>query len=189
VVLIAGKGPLEQELRVECEKRGLGGQVRFCGAREDILDLYNAGDAFVMSSEFEGLSVALLEAAAVGLPTVVTDVGGNSDVVIDGVTGHVVPAGAPAQLAAAMQRVMEASPECRQTMGSAARQHCHANFRIAVIMDQWLELYNSCLPVAPACCGYRRDLLPAGDGIPSKPVFGLLGQEDSSATNIMDLNI
>jgi len=141
VLLLAGNGPLEEELREECRARGLEGQVRFCGAREDILDLYSAADAFVMSSEFEGLSAALLEAASTGLPAVVTDVGGNADVVIDGITGYVVPPVAPDQLATAMHRLMALSPERLQTMGDAARQLCHEQFRIAAVMDKWLDLY------------------------------------------------
>jgi glycosyltransferase involved in cell wall biosynthesis len=141
VLLIAGNGPLEEELREECRARGLEGQVRFCGAREDILDLYSAADAFVMSSEFEGLSAALLEAASTGLPAVVTDVGGNADVVMDEITGYVVPPTAPKQLAAAMHRLMALSPERLQTMGDDARQLCHEQFRIAAVMDKWVDLY------------------------------------------------
>ena len=140
-LLVAGDGPLEQQLRDECERRGLGERVRFCGARENILDLYQAADAFVMSSEFEGLSAALLEAASAGLPAVVTDVGGNADVVGHHRTGYVVPPGDPAQLSAAMQRLMETSPEELQSMSAAARKHCYEQYRISTIMDQWLALY------------------------------------------------
>ena len=141
VVLLAGNGPLEKELREECRKRGLERQVRFCGAREDILDLYNAADAFVMSSEFEGLSAALLEAASIGLPAVVTNVGGNADVVLNESTGYVVPPAAPKELATAMHQLMALSPERLKTMGDAARQFCHEQFRIAAVMDKWLDLY------------------------------------------------
>ncbi len=141
VLLLAGNGPLEEKLREECSTRGLERQVRFCGAREDIVDLYNAADAFVMSSEFEGLSAALLEAASTGLPAVVTDVGGNADVVMDEITGYMVPPAAPKQLATAMHRLMALSPERLQTMGDAARHLCHEQFRIAAVMDKWLDLY------------------------------------------------
>ncbi len=141
VVLIAGSGPLEQELRKDCARRGLDSCVRFCGTREDVLDLYNAADAFVMSSKLEGMPMALLEAASVGLPTVATNVGGNSEVVIDNITGFLVPPAEPSQLAAALQRLMEASPKSRKAMGLAAQQHCRKHYRISAVMDQWLELY------------------------------------------------
>ena len=141
VVLIAGSGPLEQELREECARRGLSGCVRFCGTRNDILSLYDAADAFVMSSEHEGMPVALLEAASVGLPAVVTNVGGNAEIVTDNVTGYLVPPRAPAQLAAALQRLMDASPDSRRAMGYAARQNCCEQYGIAAIMEKWLDLY------------------------------------------------
>src|ERR1700722_4297471 len=75
ILLVAGDGPLSQELRDECRRLNLDGRVRFLGASEGIRHLYSAADAFVMSSDFEGLSVALLEASSMGLPSVVTDVG------------------------------------------------------------------------------------------------------------------
>jgi glycosyltransferase involved in cell wall biosynthesis len=143
VVLIAGSGPLEQELRVECVRRGLSGCVRFCGTWDNVLALYNAADAFVMSSEFEGLPVALLEAASVGLPAVVTDVGGNPEVVIDNVTGYLVPPHAPTQLASALQRLMDATPDFRRAMGFAARHHCCEHYGIASVMEKWLDVYNT----------------------------------------------
>ena len=59
----------------------------FLGAREDIRDLFNAADAFVMSSEFEGFFMALLEAAYTQLPIVATDAGGNREIVDDVIMG------------------------------------------------------------------------------------------------------
>jgi glycosyltransferase involved in cell wall biosynthesis len=146
LVLIAGEGPLKGELQEECAKRGLSKKVRFCGARTDIQQFYNAADAFVMSSEMEGMPLVLLEAASMGLPAVVTDVGGNPEVVLDNVSGYVVPPADPAQLAAALQRVMQATPEQRRNMSRAARQHCYRKYRIAAVMDQWLTLYAEFLP-------------------------------------------
>jgi len=184
VLLIAGNGPLEEELKEECRARGLERHVRFCGAREDILDLYSAADAFVMSSEFEGLSAALLEAASTGLPAVVTDVGGNADVVTDEVTGYVVPPMAPKQLAAAMHRLMALSPECLQAMGDGARQLCHEQFRIAAVMDKWVDLYAA-LPrhaevVQIKTASQNRDCQERGLGqsIHTKPQFCLPSQSE-----------
>ncbi len=142
LLLIAGTGPLESELRLKCSSLGLTERVRFCGTSENILHLYQAADAFVLSSEFEGLSVALLEAASVGLPTVATDVGGNAEIVLDGVTGHLVPAHDPIRLAAAMQTLEEAPVEQRRQFSAAARQHCWANYRIEAVTRQWTDLYQ-----------------------------------------------
>lgn len=145
IVLIAGAGPLEQELRDECGQRGLNGQVRFLGARDDVLHLYSAADAYVMSSELEGLPMVLLEAASMGLPAVVTNVGGNADIVVDNASGYVVPPKNPARLASALRQLMEAAPERRKAMADAARQHCCRHYRISVVMDEWLALYAECL--------------------------------------------
>jgi hypothetical protein len=72
---------------------------------------------------------------------VVTDVGGNADVVMDERTGYVVPPAAPKPLALAMLQLMALSPEQLQTMGDGARQLCQEQFRIAAVMDKWVELY------------------------------------------------
>lgn len=148
IVLIAGRGPLEREIKEDCARNGLDRCVRFCGVREDVVDLYNAADAFLMSSLFEGLSVALLEAASVGLPSVVTNVGGNSEIVTDNVTGYLVPPASPTQLAAAMQRMMSVSLDDREAIGRAARQHCCGHYAIAAVMDKWLDLYTKTMPAA-----------------------------------------
>lgn len=145
IVLVAGDGPLENELRKDCADRGLNNLIRFCGARADIVDLYNAADAFVMSSECEGLPMALLEATSMELPAVVTDVGGNAEVVTDQVTGYVVPAKAPAELASAMLRLMETSPERRGNMGRLARRDCCERYGIDAVVDKWEDLYVECL--------------------------------------------
>ncbi len=87
VLLIAGAGPQESELR------GLGSGARFLGEREDVADLMAAADGFVQSSLVEGLPVALLEAASSGLPCVAADTGGVSEIVLHERTGYLVPAG------------------------------------------------------------------------------------------------
>jgi glycosyltransferase involved in cell wall biosynthesis len=149
-LLIAGCGPLEQSLRHQCAERHLDRKVQFCGERKDMLDLYNAADGFVMSSQTEGLPMAVLEAAAMGLPSVVTNVGGIPEIVIDGVAGHLVPPGNCHELASALQRVMHASPELRETMGRAARQHCRANYGMERIVQKWVDLYGECYSSAQA---------------------------------------
>jgi glycosyltransferase involved in cell wall biosynthesis len=145
-LLIVGSGPLEEELEEACQHYGLRRQVIFCGARQDIRDLYAASDGFVMSSSFEGMSVALLEAAAMGLPAVVTDVGGNSDVVLDGKTGYLVPPQNPPALADAMRRLMALAPDQRHNLSCAARHHAERHYGFPVVMREWLKLYTEYLP-------------------------------------------
>ena len=145
-VLVAGSGPLEAEMHKMCTQLGLDGCVRFCGTSQEILNLYSAADAFVMSSKFEGMPMALLEAAAVELPAVVTDAGGNAEVVVDKVTGFIVPVHSPVKLAQAMQQVMSMTTKQLHEMGRAAREHCEQCYRIDVVMDRWLELYKAGKP-------------------------------------------
>ena len=149
VVLIAGNGPLAEPLQAESRRLNLAERVKFLGAGEDIWKLYNAADGLVMSSHYEGLSIALLEAASMGLPGVVTDVGGNSEVVVDGVTGWVVQPGSPPKLAAAMRRLQDAPVDARRSFGNAARAHCQKTFRFEAVTERWIELYSRYLSDRP----------------------------------------
>lgn len=142
LLLIAGSGPLEAELREECNRLGLSERVRFCGTSENILPLFHCADAFVLASEFEGLSGALIEASSMGLPAAVTDVGGNGEIVLNGVTGYCVPPQDPSRLAAAMQQLESLSEEQRQVFSTAARHHCWEHYRLQAITRQWAELYR-----------------------------------------------
>jgi len=136
VLLIAGSGPQEDELR------GLaGGNVRFLGQRDDVADLMSACDGFVQSSVVEGLPVALLEAAASGLPCVATNAGGAGEVG----TAHIVPPGDPEALACAMMRVMNLPVEERQRFGLAGRGEVVARFDSNVVLHMWEELYREML--------------------------------------------
>jgi glycosyltransferase involved in cell wall biosynthesis len=90
---IAGTGPVEDELKREAERAGVAHAIDFLGLRLDIEDVYRAARLFVLTSVTEGLSVAMTEAMASGLPPVVTDVGDLRDLVDDGRNGHVLPVG------------------------------------------------------------------------------------------------
>jgi len=145
VVLIAGKGPLLEFLQAECRRLGLEQKIKFLGASENVGQLYAASDAFVMSSVFEGLSAALLEASAMALPSVVTDVGGNTEIVTHGETGYVVPASDPARLSEALKNMMAVGDAARQRFGAVARRHCLATYSLDLVTDQWQDLYARCL--------------------------------------------
>ncbi|MEN3001833.1 MAG: glycosyltransferase [Armatimonadota bacterium] len=140
-LLIVGKGPLQNSIEATIERMELGQQMRLLGIRTDIPELLNAADAFVMASAWEGMSNALLEASACALPIVATDVGGNSEIVLHGKTGLLVPPRQPQALAEAMQQIMNLSPTERQAMGQAGRAHVVANFELERIVDRWEQLY------------------------------------------------
>jgi glycosyltransferase involved in cell wall biosynthesis len=94
-----GQGPLEAELRAALASAGLGGRFVMVGYHEDPPALLAGADLFTLTSRHEGLPIALLEAMAVGLPPVVTSVGGNAEVITQGVDGVLVPAGSTRRLA------------------------------------------------------------------------------------------
>ena len=101
---------------------GLAGRVHFLGQRDDIPDLLAALDIFVLPSHSEGVSLALLEAMAAGLPVIATAVGGLPEVVTDGVNGLLIPPQDPEALAQALARLLD-DPALAKKLGENARQH------------------------------------------------------------------
>ncbi len=136
VLLIAGAGPLEEELRAQAR-----GDVRFLGERGDIADLMSACDGFVQASVVEGLPVALLEAAASGLPCVATDAGGVAEAGV----ARMVPACDADALAEAMREVMSLPAGEREKIGLAGRAAVAARFDRNVTLGMWEELYRELL--------------------------------------------
>lgn len=144
-LLIVGQGSLRAETERLAAELGVGETVHFLGIRKDIPELMNAADAYVMSSAWEGMPMVLLEAAAVGLPVVATDVGGNGEVVRDGKTGFIVPPRDPEALADAMVRMMALPPDARAAMGQAARAYVEAHYALDRVTAQWEALYTELL--------------------------------------------
>jgi glycosyltransferase involved in cell wall biosynthesis len=116
-----GQGPLAEQLEGERDRLGLGERFRFLGYREDPVRVLVAADVFCLSSRFEGLPIALLEAMAAGLPVVATRVGGIPAVITDGREGRLVPAGDPAALAAAVAGLRDPGLRARCTVAAAER--------------------------------------------------------------------
>lgn len=145
LLLICGRGSLENELLNLTQELGLQNKVKFLGIRRDIPDLMNAVDGYVMSSAWEGMPIVLLEASAVGLPIVATDVSGNSEVVIDKESGFLMPAHNPEALAQTMLKLMQLSPTDREKMGKIGRANVVAKYSIDKVVGRWDELYHSLL--------------------------------------------
>jgi glycosyltransferase involved in cell wall biosynthesis len=141
VVVLAGDGELREELEARATAAGL--QARFLGWRADVETVYGAADLALLTSENEGMPVALIEAAMAGLPAVATDVGSVREVVAHGETGVVVPAHA-AELASATLRLLD-DAELRARMGEAARRRALARFSTGALVDATAELYGDVL--------------------------------------------
>ncbi len=114
-LVIAGDGPEKSRLQQLAKDLGIAEKVIFPGFVREVPDLLRLLDIFVLSSLHEGISIALLEACALGIPAVVTNVGGNPEVVADGKTGVLVPSHNPAALAEACRKILQ-SNELREQM-------------------------------------------------------------------------
>lgn len=90
-LVIVGNGELRGDIEHFARKNGLSGKVYLVGEPEDIPEILAASDVFVLSSRWEGLSRAIIEAMMVGLPVVATNVGGTAELVENGITGFLVP--------------------------------------------------------------------------------------------------
>lgn len=144
VFLVAGEGALKEKLEREAAELGVGKRVRFLGRRLDVPALLKAADLFVLSSAWEGLPITILEAMAAGVPCVVTDVGGVSEVVVDGVTGRVVPPRDSASLAAGILD-LTAADDLRREMSLRARSLFERGFTAESMVSQTEALYDMAL--------------------------------------------
>ncbi len=126
---------------------GIADRVVFPGVRRDIPAVYAASDLFAMSSKSEGTSVTLLEAMLSERPAVVTDVGGNPEIVDPGVTGLLTPRGDDAAMADALQTLL-GDPVRRREMGARGRRRVLARFTQQQMHRQWLGLLQESVPRA-----------------------------------------
>lgn len=146
VHVFVGDGPLAEPLRLEVARSGLSSSVHVLPARPDVGSVLGAGDIFLFSSRsdgMEGMPAVIIEAGMCGLPVVATDVAGVGEVVLDGLTGILVPASDPGALAAAIAALV-ADPDRRVRLGAAARARCIDRFRLEVVasayVDAWREV-------------------------------------------------
>ena len=140
-LVLAGDGYLGPELEQQARNLGISGRVRFLGRREDIPDVLRGCDVFALASLWEGNPLAVMEAMAAGLPSVVTAAGGVPELVASGVHGMVVAPGDVAAMADAMLRLAEA-PELRKAMGDAAAEHARSKFDVRRMVEAYESLYE-----------------------------------------------
>jgi glycosyltransferase involved in cell wall biosynthesis len=141
---VAGEGPERRPLEASASRLGLTDRVRFLGRRDDVPDLLEACDAFVLPSRQEGLGIAALEAMARGRAVVASSVGGLCDLVIDGETGLLVPPDDPEALAAALARVLT-DPAFSERLGAAGALRVEDTFRADAMVASYEMLYREML--------------------------------------------
>jgi glycosyltransferase involved in cell wall biosynthesis len=140
-LLIAGEGPLRSRLEGQAEELGLGRRVRFLGARPDVPRILAAGDVFALSSLWEGLPMALLEAMAAGIPCVATGVGGIPEAMRDQEEGLVVPPNDAGALAAALARCLE-DRDFASRLAQRARARVERDFSARRMAREYASLYE-----------------------------------------------
>jgi len=139
--LIVGGGRRIDEVKALAAGLGLAGEVHFLGPRRDVPDLLNAMDIFVLPSYSEGVSLALLEAMAAGLPVIATAVGGLPEVVTDGDNGLLIPPRDAEALAGALEQLL-GDPEFARRLGANARDHVREHFSLERLGREINEIYG-----------------------------------------------
>jgi sugar transferase (PEP-CTERM/EpsH1 system associated) len=139
-LVIIGDGPLRTEVMGILQRAGVEHHAWLPGERNDIADVLRGLDCFVLPSRAEGISNTILEAMATGLPVIVTRVGGNPELVTDGATGSLVPAGDEEALALAMQRYLE-EPALASKHGAAARAEAERRFAMDSMVESYRRVY------------------------------------------------
>ncbi|MBW2713090.1 MAG: glycosyltransferase, partial [Deltaproteobacteria bacterium] len=137
---IAGAGPEEAALRAQIEECQLQDQVSLLGQRDDVPDLLQACDIFVLPSRREGLGIAALEAMAAGKPVIASRVGGLGQAVLNEVTGILVNPEDPEVLADAIERLAH-DPVLRQRMGDAGPARIRETFLAEGMVRSYEQLY------------------------------------------------
>ena len=142
--VFAGDGELRPQFEAQAAKLGLAGKFMFLGRRSDIPEILASCDIAVLPSRAEGLPNAVLEYMAAGLPTIASRVGGNAELLQDGVTGLLVLAENADALADALLRLLR-NPEQARQIGSEGQRFAVENFRFERLIREVDELYTELL--------------------------------------------
>jgi glycosyltransferase involved in cell wall biosynthesis len=143
-LVIVGGGALHETIRKQVIDAGLADAVLMTGDRSDVTALLPAFDVFALTSDTEGYSVALLEAGAAALPCVVSDVGGNAEIIQDGITGVVVRTPDSGAFAAAFE-TLAADSVLRRRLGQAARTWVEENGSVTAMVRAYDQFYGFAL--------------------------------------------
>ena len=140
-LLLVGDGPLRQEVEQQIRSLQVEDSIKMLGLRNDIPALLNISDVFVLASQSEGLSCSIIEAMAAGLPSVVTDVGGNPELIKDGINGILVPAGRYDLLAMELKKIYTHT-ETREKMALRAKAIAHEQYSMDFMLDKYVAVYR-----------------------------------------------
>ena len=140
-LVLAGEGLLRARLQRQVNELGLTSRVHFLGLRRDIPDILGSSDVFVLSSDWEGNPLSVIEAMAAGLPIVSTAAGGVPELLQDGKQGFIVQPGHAGQLSEAMMTLLN-NAALRRAMGTAASARAREKFDVSAMVRAYEELYS-----------------------------------------------
>ena len=140
-LLLVGDGPLRDALTSQVEQLGIADRVHFAGQRDDVARYLDGMDVFVLAVPAGSMSIALLEAMARGVASVIT-FGGPEEAIIDGVTGLTSPPNDPIALAARLVRLL-GDPEFRAVLAARGHEHVVRVFSTSRVAEELLGLYQS----------------------------------------------
>mgnify|MGYP001104896827 CR=1 FL=1 len=144
LLVIAGDGPVRNDLLRQAESLGLGQSCRFLPARGEVAELLRGIDIFVLPSRSEALSNALMEAMACGCTVVATRVGGNPELVEHGKTGILVAPGDAAELACALE-FLAGDEEARKRLAANGAAFIRSRFSVEIAAQRLAEIYEEFL--------------------------------------------
>ena len=139
-LVLVGDGPLRDDLESLARSLGVAGRVQFVGIQSNVPEWLGAAEAFALTSVSEAASLTLLEAMATRLPVVVSNVGGNPEIVTEGVEGLLFPRGDADALAAAVRKLF-ANPAAAERMGRAGRARVEREYRLDDTVRAYGRLY------------------------------------------------
>jgi glycosyltransferase involved in cell wall biosynthesis len=139
---MVGDGSERTALEGLSAELNISAQVKFWGQKLDVAPFFSAADAFIMSSSSEGLPMSLLQAFSLGLPAIVTDVGGMAEAVRLAQAGFTVPVSDPAGMAAAIVQMAGGDAE-RQRFSANARDAFQSRFTLEAMVDAYMDLYRN----------------------------------------------
>ncbi len=146
VFLVLGEGFLEAKLKKLVERKGISDNFKFLGFKKDIENYIKAFDLFVLPSDYEGLSGAVLNAMLLKVPVVSTDAGGLSEVVFNGETGMLVERNNPVKLAKAIEEMLD-NRNLRERLKENAYKLVKKNFSVDKMAESYVKLYNQLMEV------------------------------------------